>query len=620
MGFLKRIEMATGLELPLSTHSSQPGEIDIGVRDKYKDSIRQLPAKDYIDKLVGIYFANFNWQYYPMDPDIFNAQLSEWNSLPFSIFSTVGPSGLSPDMRVFPALLFQIAATALLVLPEGPDPVFDALKYAGDMRFEDLATDYSDSGCAILDLLDKKDLSLVTVQAQFLRATFYKFTARVTKAVSLPSPSPWRYKRRVLIFKQWHTISIAIRDAQDLGMHSDSLDPQPKNSSAEAILENQWLIQRRRRMYALLTVWDLNCALVLGRPGTIDWNQTLPTAPIDAPVPQHRSKTPVVPRSRNDRPTPITVSLWIHQLCGPLHAIQNLDAEMSSPQSFEKVMQIHQSILELDSRTPPELVLDNPDTRFDKDSNVHWIQAARLYVAQLYQFGLMALHRPYVFHQKQSRTEAVKASLRMLEIQQLTFEGLSSDSWRNYLLFFGSFDAIVLIASVYIMFPHEQTGFTDKIAVHFQWTVERFSAMQERNPLAKSAQGVLKAIIARFKKAVASAQSVSPSTVGDRLTTESSMASLGLDSTPQSVSDEHGLAQSRNESIYEWMAPSEDNSAMAMPFFPTGDLIFNELTTIPDGSMVLDPGMGIDDFPWQFEGDWADNSVWQMLNQCPEPG
>jgi hypothetical protein len=48
---------------------------------------------------------------------------------------------------------------------------------------------------------------------------------------------------------------MTIRDAQELGMHKDSLDPKPANSSAEAVLENQWYIEQRRKLYGLLAIW-----------------------------------------------------------------------------------------------------------------------------------------------------------------------------------------------------------------------------------------------------------------------------------------------------------------------------------------------------------------------------
>ncbi|KAF5006106.1 hypothetical protein FDECE_7478 [Fusarium decemcellulare] len=613
MGFLKQIETATDGEDGSPVSATKPrgpslssSDEDLSLREKYKGLVRQLPAKVYIDRLVEMFMRGFNWQYYAVDPDIFYSHLDEWNSLPFSTLSSVGPRGLRPELRAFPAVLFQIIATALLLLPERPDPVFDALKYAGSMRFEDLAVDYSESGQAILDLLGKKYMSLATVQAQFLRASFFKFTAKVTEA--------------------WHTISIAIRHAQDLGMHRDSLDPEPQDSSVESVLENQWLIQRRRRMYTLLCVWDLNCAMVLGRPGTVDWNQVLPSPPVDAPIARDRSKTPVVPRREDDPPTPITRLLWNLQLCGPLRAIQNLENEGPYPRDSNKIDQLHQSIVELDEKMPPAFRLDNPDTRWDSQPEVHWYQATRYYFAHLHQFSKTALHRPFVFNRKESRVEAMQASLRALEIQKMTFEGLPPDSWRNFMLFFGSFDAIVLIASVYILFPHEYAELTSKISEHFQWTIERFSAMQERNPLAKSAQGVLRAIVARFKKAVEKAQNPSPSSAENRSTTE--LSQMATDSTPGSSSlgpgDLSGLAQTQSMAETAWLTPSADGLATMAPFFPTGDLIYNDLTAGPDG-MMLPLGstggeIGADGFMWQFGGDWGDDTVWQMLNQFPAGG
>lgn len=54
---------------------------------------------------------------------------------------------------------------------------------------------------------------------------------------------------------KWHVLASAIRDAQELGMHSDSLDPKPRDKSIESVLENQWLIQVRRKMYMVLSIW-----------------------------------------------------------------------------------------------------------------------------------------------------------------------------------------------------------------------------------------------------------------------------------------------------------------------------------------------------------------------------
>lgn len=73
---------------------------------------------------------------------------------------------------------------------------------------------------------------------------------------------------------QWHAIASSIKDAQEIGMHRDSLDPRPASNALEDVLENQWLIQRRqphfsmsrlvltrligrRRLYMMLMLWDV---------------------------------------------------------------------------------------------------------------------------------------------------------------------------------------------------------------------------------------------------------------------------------------------------------------------------------------------------------------------------
>jgi hypothetical protein len=185
LGFLRKIERANGDGVLTSlTAPSISGEDHFGIRERYKSLIRQLPAKVYIDKLVDVYFKEFNWQYYPLDQDLFLEQLTEWNKLPFNIFSTMGPQALTPDMRVFPALLFQVLACALLILPAGSEEAFESLKYAGNMTFEDLSVDYSESGMAVLSLLGKRQITLTTVQAGFMRAAVLKYMAKVTESVS----------------------------------------------------------------------------------------------------------------------------------------------------------------------------------------------------------------------------------------------------------------------------------------------------------------------------------------------------------------------------------------------------------------------------------------------------
>lgn len=386
-----------------------------GVRERYKSLVRQLPPRVFVERLVDIFFRDFNWQYYTVDEDVFRDQLARWNAVPFSVLSASGPMALSPDMRAFPALLFQVVATALLVLPDDePDETFDTLKY-GDMTFEDLALDYSESGMAVLSLLGKRHMSLTTVLAGFARAAFLKYTGMVTEA--------------------WHAIGSAIRDGQEIGLHRDSMDPRPASSDVGDVLENQWLIQRRRRLWVTLVGWDLHTGVILGRPLTIDSRPdrepAVFTMPVDAPIPRDRRSTPVVARNElDDPPTPLTRALWAYRCMAPLRDILDLERDGPCPKDFSKVDEMERRLRELQDQTPPYFRLENPDERFDSLPECYWLPYVRANLPQLIQFNFMALHRPYIFTRKRSRTEALKASLEMLQVQRMHFLSLKPNHFK----------------------------------------------------------------------------------------------------------------------------------------------------------------------------------------------
>ncbi|OIW27959.1 OMPdecase-domain-containing protein [Coniochaeta ligniaria NRRL 30616] len=645
LGFLRKIEGANPAE-PLSALARDAGGSHadhLNMRERYKSLIRQLPARTYIDKLVDVYFHDFNWMYHGLDRDVFDKQLAEWFSLPFNLLTNGGPQALSPDMRSFPALLFQVLATALLVLPSGhPDATFDSLKYAGNMTFEDLAMDYSESGVAICSLLGKRQMSITTVLAGFVRASFLKYVALVTES--------------------WHAIGSAIRDAQEVGLHRDSLDPKPASDDAEAVLENQWEIQRRRKVWMLLLGWDLHTGVVLGRPTTVS-HSTPPTLPVDAPLPKDRSRTPIQPRGDNDPPTPLTRAIWAYTVMRPLRDIIELESEGPCPKDFSKVDAIHQKLLDLEDQTPAYFRLENPDKRFDHLPECHWLPSVRASLPQLIAFNVMALHRPYIFTRAKSRTEALKSSLKALESQALHFQSLGPQQYKTFSLFFGTFDAIVLMASIYILFPKEQPELVQTAMQHFQWAVERFEAMSERNALARAALGVLHAIHIRLKKSLNFFGSVSATplpalllpptpaaTSGGGSDNASPDAPLGGSSTSASVVGGQTGSSSletpttassggefyggggdgnggNNSGGFDWNLPNGFDWASIQPIFATGDLVYNDLVGIPDGSEVQQWGGGLggglgaqqqqgqQQQPWQFEGDFGNDSVWNLLNQ-----
>lgn len=467
----------------------------------------------------------------------------------------------------------------------------------------------------------------------------------------------------------------SIRDAQEIGLHRDQMDPQPSpEDSTEEALEKMWMAQNRRRVWMTLLGWDLHTGAVLGRPTSVDFRLVTRSLPVDSIIPKDRKRSPIMPRGENDPPTPLTRAIWSWEIMKPLRDILDLEKEGPFPKDFSKVEKIHQELLDLHARTPPPFRMENPDTRFDNLPECWWLPFVRPTLPQLLFFNIMALHRPYVFTRATSRREALKASLDMLEAQKQYFALLKPQQHKTFTLFFGTFDAIIMMASIYILFPKEHSELLPKARQHFEWSIERFEKMSNRNRLAQAALGVLRAIYIRFKKAVGCGFLVkdtcdmsygstnSSGTSGSDMQTPSSLSepssqnpstasstgppsglpavmerdgsvSSGTGLTPASGSDHNMFASA------DWTLPTNFDFSSIMPMYPMGDIAYNELTAVPsnDGTSTTWPetfptattagGGGLatnmptgplgEEQPWQFGGEFGNDTLWNILNQFP---
>ncbi|SPO05691.1 uncharacterized protein DNG_08378 [Cephalotrichum gorgonifer] len=566
--------------LPHPVDLPPPPAADARLRERYKDLVRQLPTRAYVDQLVDVYFREINWQYYTIDQSDFLAHLSEWRRVPLAVFSATGPAGLPPALRAFPALLFQVLANALLCVPDEPDGPFEPIKYTGAMTLHDLALDYSDSGDAVLALLRDGDVTITTVQAGMLRASFFKSSANIPEA--------------------WHAVRSTIADAQEIGLHDDALDPKPASSDLPAIFENEWHLQRRRILFMVLLSWDIHYAAILGRPPFINRRPGMPSTPIDAPIPKDKSATPV--RRRNDEhdpPTPLTRALWLYRASTLLWDVMELHQQQ--PDDPARIDRMHARILEFVKTVPSFLRLDSPDWRWDSHPDCSWLVSSRFYLAQLSQLALMVLHKPYVFSSGKSRTEALRAAVDMLSYQKMTFQGAELGSRKNVALFFGSLDAMILIGYTYIFFPRENRDVLQDAAQQFEWTTVRFDAMQYAIPIAKSAKGVAEAIYRKMRRAIdGSPAPTDPLSIA-------SICSTPVPDSPTSIS-----AVVQGEVVGSPGRAAVKSSGIG-PVYPIWDILFNSLQGhLPEGG-----GTWAGKESGRFNGDFGTESLWSILNQLP---
>jgi hypothetical protein len=206
----------------------------------------------------------------------------------------------------------------------------------------------------------------------------------------------------------------------------------------------------------------------------------------------------------------------------------------------------------------------------------------------------------------------------------------------SFMLFFGTFDAIVLIASIYIVFPHDHPDLRHLSVQHIHWAIERFAVLQARNPLARSAQAVLRAIFDKVTKTLS--QSMSPPTTSEAFhtTTETPETLHTHISGGQELNSIVGQTNNGYESetigttavnmpTETQVSPSswplaQHGLSNIMSTFATSDLIFNDLTAVQGWSNMTeaaDAGVegGAGSSHWQFGGNIGEDTLWQMLNQ-----
>jgi hypothetical protein len=176
----------------------------------------------------------------------------------------------------------------------------------------------------------------------------------------------------------------------------------------------------------------MHCAVVLGRPASVDWRLSVPTLPVDAITPGDGCIPRVEQRDDDkDVPTPLTRSIWSFRLVRPLRDIRDLEQDGPNPKDFAAVDRLHQTILDLDRSLPAYFRLEATNWKWDSHPNCPWLVSTRFYLAKMTYFSLLALHRPYIFNRSKSRAEALKAALGLLRIQNLEFQGTHPNSWKK---------------------------------------------------------------------------------------------------------------------------------------------------------------------------------------------
>jgi hypothetical protein len=177
------LAMDDGVSTPVGTHIP---DFRSNRWERYKRLAKGLPSRSAVERLVDYYFHKINWQYYALDETSVREKLHTWYLLDVSSIPE-DSSILSIDLKAFPALLFELVGTSLLLMCPKTALAISDFGHMDRQMLENTAVGYSDAGMEILSFLGKRQISLTTIFTDFLRVAFLKYFGQVTEAVSYHS-------------------------------------------------------------------------------------------------------------------------------------------------------------------------------------------------------------------------------------------------------------------------------------------------------------------------------------------------------------------------------------------------------------------------------------------------
>lgn len=545
---------------------------------KYKELVRRLPPQPCIDILNQTFFSDINWQYDLIDETIFQKQLRSWGGVSYSDLQA-GFDRLAPGTLVFPALLFQVLAQALLFHSPHDHRISSLITMAG-MTFIDLAAEYSSTGAEILAILGKRDITIATVQAGLLQASFLKSSGKVVEA--------------------WHALGATIRDAQEIGLHTGRFLPEQRNL-IEHETEEQTLNVVSHKVWVVLHIWDVHMAVVLGRPIAT----TLHIEEFSRTIEDEEKRQDLFLhwQSEVEPPRPFDVILAGYNVAYKyFQDVHRLERNGDKPQEYSTVEHIHAAVKQKLNLLPSWCRLENTDTKFDNVYGCQWLPVAREGLSSLIHLVLLTLHRPYIFSVANSRTAAINAGISILHAQERLFQYLAPHQCKVFNPVYASFDAIVLIAAIYLAFPNTDPERRPVCVQVVAKGVERLGVIGQYNVMAKSAHDIVRGLYVHLKQRL----SVPETPICTCNTTPSiNQEQVLLDShanvsqeLPLDLSFDAVLPPRPTHDLFDGHIPNT-----RIPFMDTpDDLTLSSPTIYPTGN-------------WNFEECFSDSSFWDLMNE-----
>ena len=453
-------------------------------------------------------------------------------------------------------------------------------------------------GNAIAELVNQHDVTLLSVQHSLL----YDI---------------WLCSNGDLL-GSWQHGATTMRLARSIGLH---LEPEiPASNKIEDLLQTLWGNEERKRVWLNVFVWDVEMAMVFGRPAYTNMQIDAPLIPpVDCMIPQDRLHRVPTSKMDSDGPTPMTERVLRYQLSLRVKEVRELEAQDSVPQDPEKVKELHRFAVGFRDALPP-FFRNNSDSSWDAERP--YITFHREMLSYSIESFLIALHRPYATKREKSQRQIVSSALAILDSQDRleTFFASHDRLKLDISIVFPTFDAAMILVAILVLNPRHYHSCYWRSYASLSRACSRLKSVHPTLTLAQYGARLLEIALQRSLEAHQASggpflletdpqgQSIEPQ-VGSELSTPSEgqwLFETSADLTDRMV---------RNSELHL------DSSSMQMPL-PTKELMFDKARFAAHGI-----GMGV--WPTRLQGDCnsdafvghqlnfhaGNNAIWNLLTE-----
>jgi len=240
--------------------------------------------------------------------------------------------------------------------------------------------------------------------------------------------------------------------------------------------------------------------MILGRPRTITPDDCDIRTPMDCNIPRDPSTTvPMTLEHAGNQgiPNSVSTNLFLYKLSNMYHKLKALKADRPCPKDYSVIQRLHNQVNMMLDGVPPTLRHENPDTSWD--SQYPYLLQQREDILSKANLFLMALHRPHIATHAESRRAALQAAIVTLESQHRSFGQMNRHHYKFFGLSFYTIDASILLSVVTAMYLSLKDEVICNIDRVLQQAMDRLTAMEAHNPMAKSGLEILRRCYQKLK-------------------------------------------------------------------------------------------------------------------------